>query len=236
MDGLLDRLRIRPLADVRPGGLSGGERQRVALARALARDPGVLLLDEPLAALDAHTRTAVRAELQDLLAELALPAVVVTHDFRDAAALADRAAVIVDGRLRQEGTIAELIAAPADAFVAAFTGAAVLGGTATPGGRGAVVALDGGGSAPVAQPASGRVGLAVYPWEVELLGADPGPAAPGRVVLERVVTAVAPDEGRLRVRLGELVADAPERAPLRPGDRVWATFAVEHARVVPERP
>jgi ABC-type sulfate/molybdate transport systems ATPase subunit len=121
---LMERLRIAPLARERPGDLSGGERQRVALARALARDPGVLLLDEPLAALDAHTRAVVRAELAALLAELALPAIVVTHDHRDAIALADRVGVLVDGRLRQLGTPAELLRAPADPFVAAFTGAA----------------------------------------------------------------------------------------------------------------
>ena len=74
---LLERFRISHLARTRPGDLSGGERQRVALARALARDPGVLLLDEPLSALDAHTKATVRAELQDLLAGSGLPTVLV---------------------------------------------------------------------------------------------------------------------------------------------------------------
>ncbi len=232
VDALLERMRIADLAGERPGSLSGGERQRVALARALAREPGVLLLDEPLAALDAHTRATVRAELQDVLAELRLPVIVVTHDFRDAAALADRAAVIVDGRVRQEGTVGALVEAPADAFVAAFTGASLLAGTATADGGGAVVRLDGGGEVRLAAPADGPVGIAVHPWEVELLRGDPGPAGPGRVVLERVVTAVAPDEGRTRVRLGDLVADAPATAVPAPGERVWAVFAVEHARLV----
>lgn len=230
VDRLLERLRIGSLAQERPGSLSGGERQRVALARALARDPSVLLLDEPLAALDAHTRAAVRAELQELLAELDLPAIVVTHDFRDAAALADRAAVIVDGRLRQSGTIAELVAAPADAFVAAFTGANLLRGTATPDGGGARVTLDGGGAVRVATQAGGRVGIAVYPWEIELHERAP---ADGRVALERVVGAVTQDEGRMRVRLGELVADAVPGTQPAAGDRRWAVFAAEHARVVP---
>ena len=88
-DDYLERFRIAHLANARPGELSGGERQRVALARALARDPQVLLLDEPLAALDAHTKTTVRAELHDLLAGLDIPVLLVTHDFEDAAALAD---------------------------------------------------------------------------------------------------------------------------------------------------
>ena len=113
VDDLLERFRISHLADERPPAISGGERQRVALARAIAREPAVLLLDEPLAALDAHTRTVVRAELQDLLTELPIPALLVTHDFRDATALADRIGVILDGRLLQLGTPQELIARPA---------------------------------------------------------------------------------------------------------------------------
>lgn len=120
-DELLERFRISHLAKARPGDLSGGERQRVALARALARDPGVLLLDEPLSALDAHTRATVRAELRELLAELALPAILITHDFQDATTLASRAGVIAEGQLRQLGSITELAEQPADEFVAALT-------------------------------------------------------------------------------------------------------------------
>jgi ABC-type sulfate/molybdate transport systems ATPase subunit len=149
VDELLARLRIPHLAAERPARLSGGERQRVALARALARDPEVLLLDEPPSALDAHTRAVVRDELAELLAQLALPALLVTHDFEDAAALAQRVAVVVDGRVRQTGTPAQLVAAPADAFVVAFTG-------------GTVVPLP-----------DGRGRLAVHPWE---LGVRAAPA------------------------------------------------------------
>src|SRR6476619_7088317 len=97
-DDYLERFGIAHLAAAHPAGLSGGERQRVALARALARDPAVLLLDEPLSALDAHTKASVRAQLQELLEGLALPTLIVTHDFRDAAALADRIGVVVAGR------------------------------------------------------------------------------------------------------------------------------------------
>src|SRR3954470_1869798 len=125
VDEFLERFRISHLAGARPTELSGGERQRVALARALARDPGVLLLDEPLAALDAHTKAAVRGELQELLREFGLPTLLVTHDYEDAASLADRVGVIIDGQLRQFGPPQDLVARPADVFVASFTGANV---------------------------------------------------------------------------------------------------------------
>ena len=175
VDELLERFRISHLARARPGDLSGGERQRVALARALARDPAVLLLDEPLSALDAHTRGVVRGELAELLAELRLPTLIVTHDFEDAAALADRVGVIVEGRILQLGAAAELLATPADAFVASFTGANLLHGTARPGADGLTeVVLDTGGSAFSTDQAEGRVGLAVYPWEVSLARTEPG--------------------------------------------------------------
>jgi molybdate transport system ATP-binding protein len=122
VDDLLQRLAIEHLAGARPQGLSGGERQRVALARALAREPRVLLLDEPMAALDPHTRAGVRAELRQMLETAALPVLLVTHDFADAAVLADRVAVMDAGRIVQVGTPAELAAAPRDAFVAALVG------------------------------------------------------------------------------------------------------------------
>ena len=122
-------VRDRALARARVGELSGGERQRVALARALARDPRLLLLDEPLSALDTHTRAGVRAELRELLDALRLPTVLVTHDFEDAATLAHRVGVISDGRVLQLGTPTDLVALPNDAFVASFTGATLLPGT-----------------------------------------------------------------------------------------------------------
>jgi molybdate transport system ATP-binding protein len=119
---LLQRLGIAHLAAARPRQLSGGERQRVALARALAHDPKGLLLDEPLSALDPHTRDVVRRELAGHLAGLALPTLLVTHDVADAIVLADRIGVIREGRIIQVGTPAELAAAPVDDFVARVFG------------------------------------------------------------------------------------------------------------------
>jgi molybdate transport system ATP-binding protein len=227
---LLDRVRIAHLADERPGGLSGGERQRVAVARALARDPQVLLLDEPLSALDAHTRAVVRGELQDVLGALALPTLLVTHDFRDAAALADRIGVILDGHLRQEGTAAQLVAHPADAFVASFTGGNLLPGR---GDGGVEVALDAGGVVRAAEQASGRVGVAVYPWEVGIALQAPGDGVNGLV---GTVHALAPEGNRVRLRIGEVVVERPaeevERLGLEPGTTAWATFPPEAVRIV----
>ncbi len=236
VDELLERFRIGHLAGARPAQLSGGERQRVALARALARDPAVLLLDEPLSALDAHTRSAVRGELAELLHELALPAIVVTHDFDDAAALADRVGVIVEGEILQLGSAAELLSSPRDAFVAGFTGANLLPGNARPGPDGLTeVVLDGGATVFSTDAASGRVGVAVYPWEVAV-----GPAATGDSALNHlaeVVRTVVPLGNRVRVGLGGLTAEvttsSAERLGLAPGAHVVASFKATAARLVP---
>jgi molybdate transport system ATP-binding protein len=233
-DDLLERFGIAHLAGERPGAVSGGERQRVALARALAREPEVLLLDEPLAALDAHTRTVVRGELQDLLAEIALPAILVTHDFRDASALADRIGVVLDGRLHQVGTAAELVARPADAFVATFTGGNLLRGTARalPGG-GAEVTLAGGETIRSDEVAEGSVGVALYPWEVGVALSPPDGALNA---IAGVVHGLAPEGGRMRLRVGELRVECqPEevsRLGLADGMRAYAVFTPASARLV----
>jgi len=234
VDDLLERFRISHLAGERPPAISGGERQRVALARALAREPAVLLLDEPLAALDAHTRELVRAELQDLLAELPVPALLVTHDFRDASALADRIGVILDGRLRQLGTPQELIARPADAFVATFTGGNLLSGDARPlPGGGSEITLADGAVVRSDETAEGRVGVALYPWEVGVALAPPGD---GLNAIPGSVHGLAPEGGRIRLRVGELAAEcSPEEAQrlgLADGTRACATFTTASARLV----
>ncbi len=166
---LLERFGLARLARARPATLSGGERQRVALARALARGPKVLLLDEPMSALDPHTRGETRAELHRLLAELALPTLLVTHDFEDATALAERVGVIVDGRLRQLAAPAELVAAPADTYVASFAGGNLLRGNARKGQAGVTeVELEGAGIILSADELEGPVSVLVYPWDVSL--------------------------------------------------------------------
>ena len=235
VDELLARFDIAHLAGERPGAISGGERQRVALARALARNPRVLLLDEPLSALDAHTRATVRGELRDLLHELELPAIIVTHDFEDAAVLADRVGVLVAGKLLQVATPSELVATPADAFVATFTGANVLEGTATLASDGLThVVLDVGGSAWTTDQASGRVALAVHPWEVSLARETSTDSAVNHI--HAPIASIVRLGNRARVRIGPLTAEITtgsiERLDLKEGEPVFATFKATATRVL----
>jgi molybdate transport system ATP-binding protein len=216
---LLDRFRIAGLAAERPGRLSGGERQRVALARALARRPRVLLLDEPLAALDAHTRRVVREELADELRELGLPTLLVTHDLTDATALADRVAVLVDGTVRQLGAPAELTAAPADAFVVELTGGFVLAGH----GAGTAVALDHGGVVDVGRPVAGAQRVGLHPWDVEV-AAGPGAAT----ALRGVVRSLVAQGPRVRVRTEGWSGEADATAALAVGDAVHGAVRRAH--------
>jgi molybdate transport system ATP-binding protein len=236
VDELLERFRIAHLADAKPRELSGGERQRVALARALARDPGVLLLDEPLAALDAHTKTAVRGELQELLAELGLPTLIVTHDYEDAAALAETVGVLVDGRLRQLGTPRELVSQPADPFVASFTGANLLHGAVELRDDGVTrVRLESGEIVYSTDSAEGEVGVVVYPWDVSIGRVHADDSAMNLVQGE--VASVAHVGNRVRVRVGPLTAEvtetSAERLELTVGSRVYATFKATGTRLVP---
>jgi ABC-type sulfate/molybdate transport systems ATPase subunit len=117
---LLGQVGCLALAERSPRTLSGGEQQRVALARALAVEPSMLLLDEPLAALDARVRRNVRSFLAAHLADRRGPALVVSHDLRDVHALGGPVCVIEDGRVVQRGSAEELAAAPATEFVEAF--------------------------------------------------------------------------------------------------------------------
>jgi molybdate transport system ATP-binding protein len=232
---LLERLGIGHLRHARPRELSGGERQRVALARALARRPQVLLLDEPTAALDPHTRAAVRAELRALLRELALPTLLVTHDFEDAAALADRIGVLADGRLRQLATAGELVARPADPYVASFAGGNLVPGRARPTGNGLTeVRLEDGTLVYSTDAGEGDVAVVVYPWEVSLAREAPLDSALNHV--RGPIASLTAVGSRSRVRVGPLVAEVTgasiERLGLAEGDEVVATFKATGTRLV----
>ncbi|NUQ67522.1 MAG: ABC transporter ATP-binding protein [Phycisphaerales bacterium] len=119
---LLITLGLDGLGNRRPSQLSGGQRQRVAIARALAISPAFLLMDEPLASLDTPARASLRAELRGLLASAGIPAILVTHDQSEALELADHAALMIDGSVRQVGPIAEVFSRPQDDACAAAIG------------------------------------------------------------------------------------------------------------------
>jgi molybdate transport system ATP-binding protein len=235
VDELLARFRIGALANAKPGRLSGGERQRVALARALARDPRVLLLDEPLSALDAHTKASVRAELRELLRDLQLPTIVVTHDFEDAAVLAQQVGVIVDGRLVQIDTPQALVAAPASPFVASLTGANLLEGNARRHGDLAEVVLDDGTTVYSTDRGTGRVGVVVYPWEITISQLPPADSALNHV--QGAITSIVTVDNRVRVQIGHLTAEtsreSAQRLELREGRRVVASFKATATRLLP---
>ena len=156
VEELLELVGLEGYGDRPPATLSGGERQRVALARALAVEPRLLLLDEPLSALDAALRERLAADLREILTRSGTTALLVTHDHEEAFAVADRMALMRGGRLVQQGTPAEVWAAPADADAAGFLGyAAVLDGS----GRGRRTHGGGRGPArPGGAPALGAAG------------------------------------------------------------------------------
>ena len=239
--GLLERFGMSELADARPRTLSGGERQRVALARMLARDPWVLLLDEPLSALDPRTRAGASRELAAVLREAEAPALFVTHDFAEAAQLGDRVGVIDAGRVIQEGTPSELAASPSSAFVADFTGAVVLTGVARSGPDGLTsVELDGGGEVTSTDRGEGPVAVSVYPWEIAV---EAVAAAPASGSTQNHVSAEVLSVTRIgnRVRLGlagpqplaaEITGLAADELGLRAGARVTASWKASATRLV----
>jgi ABC-type sulfate/molybdate transport systems ATPase subunit len=232
---LLERFGLVRLADARPASLSGGEQQRVALARALARRPRVLLLDEPLAALDAHTRSTVRSELREVLRGSGLPTLVVTHDFEDAASLADLVGVVVDGKLRQLASPAALVARPADAFVGSFTGANLLPGRAGAAASGlTALVLDGGGVVYSTDVLEGTAAAVVYPWDVTLARTAPDDSAQNHLVA--TVASVSRIGNRVRVAVGpltaEVTAESAERLAVREGASLVATWKATATRLV----
>ena len=169
---MLELVELAPMAQRRPAQLSGGQQQRVALARALAPAPEVLLLDEPLSALDLKLRQAMRRELARIQHETGITFVFVTHDQEEALAMSDRIAVMREGRILQTGTPREIYDAPASRFVADFIGETnFLQGTAS----GGALRLPSGGTVPAPPGAHGEVTLAVRPEQVRVAP----PEAPG---------------------------------------------------------
>ncbi len=232
---LLDLVGLSAHAEKYPRQLSGGQQQRVALARALAIEPRVLLLDEPLSALDAQVRVQLREEIRRVQLRTGVTTVFVTHDQEEALSISDRVAVMHEGRIRQLDTPSRIYREPADGFVAGFVGAAsVFAGTAA----GRAVRCDGialPAAAAGAQAEGAAVALFVRPEHVRVAEA----AAPGALAGEVAELTFLGSLTRLRITLdapagAALRADLPSEAAerLRPGARVWASWDDAAPRVL----
>ena len=235
-DGWLSRLDLDGLGDRRPPALSGGQAQRVALGRALAVEPALLLLDEPLAALDAGARAAVRADLRRHLVAFPGPALLVTHDPLEAMTLADRLVVLERGRVVQSGPPAEVARRPRTAYVGSLVGLNVYRGVAADG----VLAVDAGGTVRFAGNVDGRVAAALRPSAVTLHVAPPS-ASSSRNTWSGVLEALEPfgDRVRATVRadlplLADVAVGAVAELRLEPGATVWASVEATDVDVYPE--
>lgn len=221
----LERLGVAKVAEARPGNMSGGQQQRVAMARAMVTEPKLLLLDEPLAALDVSTKTDVRRQLRATLRESQAANVMVTHDLLDAVALADRMFVIEDGGIAQSGTPAEVTARPKSRYVADLVGVNLLRGTA----RGTALELDSGGRLVTGQEMSGQMLAVVAPHDVSVTRDRPdGESSPN--VWPGQIGAVDLMGDRVRVRVDGTPAITAEVTPaavdalnLDAGGQLWAS-------------
>ncbi|MCU0975134.1 MAG: ABC transporter ATP-binding protein [Steroidobacteraceae bacterium] len=239
---MLDRLDLGGLAGRRPRELSGGQQQRVALARALVREPRLLLLDEPLAALDAALRESLRDELRQLLLQAGIPALVVTHDRNEALVLGDDMVLMNEGRVLQSGPVLEVFNRPADAEAARIVGVE----TRQPG---RVVALHDGvaevevGTArimAVAPPGIPRDVLVCLRGEDVILQREPGPASSVRNRLAARVVGVQPAVPLTRIELDAgfplfawVTRPGCEELGLAPGEQVSALFKASAVHLLP---
>lgn len=230
----LDLVRLSGLGARRPSQLSGGQQQRVALARALAKKPEVLLLDEPLSALDLKLRRGMQTELKRLQRETSITFVLVTHDQGEAMAMGDQVAVFDAGRIVQLGTPEDVYLRPRTAFVADFIGEANIVSARRSGAGIVVEGLGGVATDRLANPDEGMadiVTLAIRPENVTLLLAPDGPGEVVDAVFTggdlQVEVAVGPQ--RLSVRL-----PSHGGRPPRAGDRVALDFMPGSVRILAE--
>jgi len=222
-------LHIGDLLDLKPAGLSSGQKQRVNMARAMIRRPAVLLLDEPLSHLDARLRVQMRTEIKRLHAEQRFTTIIVTHDQLEAMALANRIAVLNDGKLQQFDTPLEVFNHPANEFVAGFLGEPPMNIFEVALGSGTHLVVPG---TDFALPLNdklqrllgdrGRAKFGVRPWGVKVGSTQSGNTVPGTVsVVENLG-----DETHVGVRYGEilLMASIPVTDRFKPGSNVQLTF------------
>lgn len=235
----LDMVQLSGLVDRRPSQLSGGQQQRVALARALVFEPRVVLMDEPLGALDKQLREQMQLDIRDLHRRLGLTIVFVTHDQSEALTMSDRIAVFNRGKIEQIGTPREIYDQPRSRFVAQFIGETNLveGTLAEAGDTGATVKLEGGGTIRV-QPSdmamdAGRILVSVRPERIRL-----GPDAASENSYPATVTDAVYHGDHLRIQLDNgafgFVAKADRRtAEFNPGDKVVVSFAPSDCWMLP---
>ncbi|WP_225851055.1 ABC transporter ATP-binding protein [Streptomyces sp. HPF1205] len=231
----LERMGLAEHAGAKPRRLSGGQAQRVALARALATHPRLLLLDEPLAALDARTRLDVRAELRRHLADFEAVAVLVTHDPLDAMVLADRLVVVEHGEVVQEGAPADIARRPRTGYIAQLVGLNLYRGTAD----GHTVRLDTGPAITTTEVLSGPVFVA-FPPSAATLHRDRPAGSSARNLWHCTVAGMETLGDRIRADLtgelplaADLTAVAAAELDLRPGAEVWATVKAAATHTYP---
>jgi molybdate transport system ATP-binding protein len=241
----LGRLGLTDLASRKPAELSGGQAQRVALARALAAEPALLLLDEPLAALDARTRLDVQAELRQHLADFAGPVLLVTHDPLEALVLADRLLVLEDGQIVQDGPPAHVARRPATDYVAKLVGLNLYTGHADA----SAVTLTGGGTFVI--PGHGQDGdvlIAVRPSAIVVSSEQPHATSARNIWPAKIVgLTMLADRVRLDLRgqppaLADVTPAAVTELSLAPGSQVWLSvkatdlevYARDHSQPRPQ--
>ncbi len=237
----LERLGIAALAQRRPHGLSGGQQQRVAIARAIVLDPLLLLLDEPLSALDVQTRRTIRSELRRLLAELPCTTLYVTHSPAEALAFGEAITVLEAGRISQSGTREDLMRHPRSPYVAEFLGVNFFKGSVSTGVAGGPrIALPQGELVIADAGAEGEVAVVVHPREITL--ALEMPSGTARNVFAGAIEELVPEPPAgevVRVSLAttppliaEVTRQAVEALGLKPGMKVFASFKAAGVVVV----
>ena len=228
VDAVADKLHMAHILDKVPAKLSGGERQRVAIGRALVRDPVAYLMDDPISALDARLREETRVELKRIQREVGHTLVYVTHDQEEAMSVADRMAIMRDGRIEQVGAPTEIYARPATAWVASILGAPQINLLELEGERGGdtVATRDGALRLPAREVPAGAVRVGVRPesasmraWDPAANGGSSGPASGPPSGTPRRVSGVEPLGGFTIVSLAAL-EDRPGEVSTARGDEL----------------
>ena len=231
VDEIARTLQIQELLDLKPAALSSGQKQRVNMARAMVRRPSVLLLDEPLSHLDARLRVELRTEIKRLHAEQRFTTIIVTHDQLEAMALADRIAVMNEGKLQQFDTPLEVFNHPANEFVAGFLGEPPMNIFRAGINSGRLVIPDTDFALPIAPSIQKLIGsrkelkLGIRPWGIRVSQTETAGSVPGTVAVVEDLG----DETRVGVRYGEvlIMSSIPVTLRYRPGLPVFLSFNEE---------